>query len=438
MQLIDKNSKYRKVKRFQGGNIVQRDNTRMASKLAPKLKVEEPLPNNRTYLSQAPSKELQDTYNRDKKIQNAVDFFYNMGNTYLDWAKLGLSVARPEAGFVLGTADAGIAAYNNDWKGAGIQAGLELLPYVGKGINAVSKTIGKTTSKINRFGNLSSDLSTHGIGDYKGINKDLEELYKYLSDGSTLEKLKKIDSELGTDYYKVIQQYVDIAKTRPNKAVFPFDPDLIPDMLKRGSAGTSTPKSEKFLTNPLDPNEYKMAVLNKRPPSTIGHEVKHLLDLMEWASRLTPEELARIKTPIDVRASIRNSPRLKKLLEDNIVDYNTFKLRFKAKYPYATEEEIIKRYNYYSDPFEVNSQMHPIVQERIKTGRSGVFDYSDRASFEWDLNKAIANEKDGALDVIYNMLIKDKQKFIDALNRYGYATVPATIGGATMLNNKNE
>lgn len=46
--------------------------------------------------------------------------------------------------------------------------------------------------------------------------------------------------------------------------------------------------------------------------------------------------------------------------------------------------------------------------------------------------------KDGALDVIYNMLIKDKQKFIDALNRYGYATVSATIGGATMLNNKNE
>lgn len=44
--------------------------------------------------------------------------------------------------------------------------------------------------------------------------------------------------------------------------------------------------------------------------------------------------------------------------------------------------------------------------------------------------------KDGALDVIYNMLIKDKQKFIDALNRY--ATVSATIGGATMLNNKNE
>ena len=29
-------------------------------------------------------------------------------------------------------------------------------------------------------------------------------------------------------------------------------------------------------------------------------------------------------------------------------------------------------------------------------------------------------------------------KFIDALNKYGYATVPATIGGAAMLNNKKE
>ena len=29
-------------------------------------------------------------------------------------------------------------------------------------------------------------------------------------------------------------------------------------------------------------------------------------------------------------------------------------------------------------------------------------------------------------------------KFIDALNKYGYATVPTTIGGATMLNDKKE
>lgn len=441
-----------RIRKFQNDGIIARDNTRMKAPppLIKKKEEARSLPNNQTYLSPAPSKELQDTYNRDKKIQNAVDFFYNMGNTYLDWAKLGLSVAQPEAGLVLGGIDAGVAAYNNDWTSAGVQAGLELLPYVGKGINAVSKTMGKTlsraaskevTSKVNKFGNLSSDLSSYGMGlnDYKGINKDLEELYNYLSDGSTLEKLKKIDSELGTDYYKVAQQYVDIAKTRPNKAVFPFDPDLIPGMLKRGSAGTSTVRSEKFLTNPLDPNEYVMAVLDKRPPSTVGHEVKHLLDLMEWTSRLSPEELAKIKTPTDVHAAIKNSPRLKKLLEDNIVDYNTFKSKFKTSYPNATEEEILKKYNYYSNPFEVNSQMHPIVQERIKTGRSGVFDYgNNRAAFEWDLKKAQVNDGDNALDIIYNMIVKDKNKFIDALNKYGYATVPATIGGATMLNDKKK
>ena len=32
----------------------------------------------------------------------------------------------------------------------------------------------------------------------------------------------------------------------------------------------------------------------------------------------------------------------------------------------------------------------------------------------------------------------DSGKFINAISKYGYATVPTAIGGATMLNNKNE
>ena len=215
MQLIDKNSKYRKVKRFQGGNIVQRDNTRMASKLTPKLKVEEPLPNNRTYLSQAPSKELQDTYNRDKKIQNAVDFFYNMGNTYLDWAKLGLSVARPEAGFVLGTADAGIAAYNNDWKGAGIQAGLELLPYVGKIGKGVSKVIPKK-----RFGNYSKiDItgSSTTAENTAAFTKAMDDVYDqvYLGD-----KVTRVDPTAQKSRVKInpdIQARIDRLGLKPRE-----------------------------------------------------------------------------------------------------------------------------------------------------------------------------------------------------------------------------
>lgn len=311
-------------------------------------------------------------------------------------------------------------------------AGLNMLPGVGKGVKSVLSKKGKST--------VVDFIPQGNVNSYNnGINKDLEDFYNYLSDPKTIERLKFSDSELGTNYIQVIQKYLDVAKNSPNKKVFRFDENLIPDMLRTKTVGRGGASSGEFLTDPLNPDNYKMAVLNNRQPSTMGHEIKHILDLMEWTSRLSPEELAKIKGPIDVRASIKNSPRLKKLLEDNVVDYNTFKTRYKAKYPNAKEEEISKRYEYYNDPFEVNSQMHPIVQERIKTGRSGVFDYSDRASFEWDLNKAIINDgNDGALDVIYNMLIKDKQKFIDILNKYGYATVPTAIGGATMLNNKSK
>lgn len=425
--------------------IQPRDNTRVSNKLEPKLKKEEEkkLPDNRTYLSQAPSKEIIDANNLShtlKQIQDFGDKLKQVGLDLRDYAAVGTSMLNPAAGMVLGLGDAGISAAKGDYVSGGVQAGLEMLPYGVGRMSKISKNASKLLSK-NKF-KVNSDLipNENGVLNYKGINKDLEEFYNYLTDSKTAERLKFLDAELGTNYNQVIQKYIEAAKKDPHKKVFRFDETLIPDMLKTGTVGRGGASSGKFLTDPLNPDNYKMAVLNNRQPSTVGHEIKHILDLMEWASRLSPEDLAKIKTPADVRTAIKNSPRLKKLLEDNMVDYDTFKSRFKAKYPKATEEEIAYKYNYYSDPFEVNSQMHPIVQERVKTGRSGVFDYgNNRAAFEWDLNKAIANENnDKALDVIYNMLIKDKQKFIDALNKYGYATVPATIGGATMLNDKKK
>ena len=426
------NSYSRELKRTQ-----PRDNTRINSKLEPRLKKKEEkeFPDNRTYLSQAPSKDIREANNLNhtlKQIQDFGDKLKQVGLDLRDYAAVGTSMLNPAAGMVLGLGDAGVSAAKGDYVSGGVQAGLEMLPRVGKGVKSVLSKKGKST--------VADFIPQGNVNSYNnGINKDLEDFYNYLSDPKTIERLKFSDSELGTNYIQVIQKYLDVAKNSPNKKVFRFDENLIPDMLRTKTVGRGGASSGEFLTDPLNPDNYKMAVLNNRQPSTMGHEIKHILDLMEWTSRLSPEELAKIKGPIDVRASIKNSPRLKKLLEDNVVDYNTFKTRYKAKYPNAKEEEISKRYEYYNDPFEVNSQMHPIVQERIKTGRSGVFDYSDRASFEWDLNKAIINDgNDGALDVIYNMLIKDKQKFIDILNKYGYATVPTTIGGATMLNNKSK
>ena len=55
--------------------IQPRDNTRVNNKLEPRLKKEEKkLPDNRTYLSQAPSKEIIDANNLSHTLKQIQDF----------------------------------------------------------------------------------------------------------------------------------------------------------------------------------------------------------------------------------------------------------------------------------------------------------------------------------------------------------------------------
>lgn len=124
--------------------IQPRDNTRVSNKLEPKLKKEEEkkLPDNRTYLSQAPSKEIIDANNLShtlKQIQDFGDKLKQVGLDLRDYAAVGTSMLNPAAGMVLGLGDAGISAAKGDYVSGGVQAGLEMLPYgVGK-LSKVSK-----------------------------------------------------------------------------------------------------------------------------------------------------------------------------------------------------------------------------------------------------------------------------------------------------------
>lgn len=124
--------------------IQPRDNTRVSNKLEPRLKKEEEkkLPDNRTYLSQAPSKEIIDANNLShtlKQVQDFGDKLKQVGLDLRDYAAVGTSMLNPAAGMVLGLGDAGISAAKGDYVNGGVQAGLEMLPYgVGK-LSKVSK-----------------------------------------------------------------------------------------------------------------------------------------------------------------------------------------------------------------------------------------------------------------------------------------------------------
>ena len=75
--------------------------------------------------------------------------------------------------------------------------------------------------------------------------------------------------------------YITIAKPRPSKQVF----GMVNNLLEEGDLGSSAPLGGA-LKDPFNPDNYKMQVAQNRPPSTVGHEIKHLLEYMESLNRM--------------------------------------------------------------------------------------------------------------------------------------------------------
>ena len=132
---------------------------------------------------------------------------------------------------------------------------------------------------------------------------------------------------------------------------------------------------------------------------------------------------------------MNNSPRLQKLMSDNIVDFNTFAQNYQLSNPTKVfnQEKLKKLYKYYTRPTEFSSQLHPLVLEQRKQGKSGVFNYKTVNELTEDIQKASKSEGRNSLQTIYNYIIKDKDKFRNALNKYGYFTIPAVISGLDSL-----
>ena len=347
-----------------------RDNTRINSKLEPRLKKKEEkeLPDNRTYLSQAPSKNIREANNLNhtlKQIQDFGDKLKQVGLDLRDYAAVGTSMLNPAAGMVLGLGDAGISAAKGDYVSGGVQAGLEMLPGVGMGVKSVlSKN--KNIGNIFNFRSYSDSAKKFVIEDAK----DFKEIYNYLSNPQTQQRLQNIDKELGTNYEKVVREYLKAADSHPNKEVFINNAD---QSIRQGFASTNNEGSSwaidnSYLSDPLNPSNYWMLVKSNRSPGTIGHEVKHLLEMMETASRLTKEDRLKILSgKAKIADYVNNSPRLKKLTENNTIDFDTWRNNIINN---GGDDVTLKDYDYFKQGTEFNSQLHPIVLERIKQGKS--------------------------------------------------------------------
>ena len=257
--------------------------------------------------------------------------------------------------------------------------------------------------------------------------KDFKEVYNYLSDPRIQQRLQNIDKELGTNYERVVKEYLNAADKHPNKEVFinNADQSIKQRFASTKNEGSSWVIDNSYLFDPLNPSNYWMLVRSNRSPGTVGHEVKHLLEMMETASRLTKEDKLKILSgKAEIADYINNSPRLKKLIENNTIDFDTWRNTIINN---GGDDVTLDDYNYFKKGTEFNSQLHPIVLERTRQGKSGLFNYNNTKELFEDIDNAVKRENDHSLYYLES-LVKDKRKLIEVLNKYGFASIPAAIG----------
>lgn len=127
-----------------------------------------------------------------------------------------------------------------------------------------------------------------------------------------------------------------------------------------------------------------------------------------------------------------NSARLKKMFDsDNIVSKEQFIKSYKSQYPTASDREIERYYDYLTEPTEFSSNLHPLVESNMIKGKPGVPNFKNISELDDAVNNTYLslpyNDPMKYTKIIYNHLIKDKERFRHVFNKYGYG-MTAPIG----------
>ena len=129
--------------------------------------------------------------------------------------------------------------------------------------------------------------------------------------------------------------------------------------------------------------------------------------------------------------------RLKKLFDrDNINSLEEFSASYRTQYPKATDDAINRIYGYLTQESEFSSNLHPLVEANMMQGKPGVPNYKNLEELESALNQYIVLPYENSdpmsnTKIIYNHLIKDKDRFRQVINKYGWGI--ATPTGITIL-----
>lgn len=298
---------------------------------------------------------------------------------------------------------------------------------------AGKKAIGQVSKQIANEPYVNLGISFTSTSNPKvAINKSLDNFVEYLNEPETIKRLQDIDQQLGTQYAKSREWFL---KELSNGNVR-LSPREMWDGNNRVVNGVKYPNisqtviDESFLSNPTYKN-VRTDIVKQNPPSTVGHEIKHGIEnYLEVLNKpnMTIEEF---------RIQHGTGKRLEALFDkENIKSFEEWSASIKAdsQFRNATDAQIRNMYNYLTQPSEFSSNLHPLIEANMIKGRAGVPNYKDLADFEDVLNNSyytppwlagpdpMMNTK-----LIYNHLIKDKNRFLNTFNKYGWS-VSAPIG----------
>lgn len=298
----------------------------------------------------------------------------------------------------------------------GLGTGIATL--LGKGVKYAGKQAIKRGVKplvTDKYLNMGNAMNT----DANVINAS-NNFMEYLSQPETVQRLSSIDKELGTNYIKAVDQFKKDYKSGKIKL-------LVSDKWDNGKEVVSNNAvMPDFLEHPSY-NNMVTTIVRTDPPHAVGHEYKHAIEYMQQFINNAP--LTKEKFFKD----FANSARLKKMFDaDNIVSKEQFAKSYKAQYPMASDREIERYYDYLTKPTEFSSNLHPLIESNMIKGKPGVPNFKDVSELDDAVNNTYLslpyNDPMKYTKIIYNHLIKDKERFRQVFNKYGYGmTAPVGI-----------
>lgn len=298
----------------------------------------------------------------------------------------------------------------------GLGTGIATL--LGKGVKYAGKQAIKRGVKplvTDKYLNVGNAMNT----DANVINAS-NNFIEYLSQPETVQGLSSIDKELGTNYIKAVDQFKKDYKSGKIKL-------LVSDKWDNGKEVVSNNAvMPDFLEHPSY-NNMVTTIVRTDPPHAVGHEYKHAIEYMQQFINNAP--LTKEKFFKD----FANSARLKKMFDaDNIVSKEQFAKSYKAQYPMASDREIERYYDYLTKPTEFSSNLHPLIESNMIKGKPGVPNFKDVSELDDAVNNTYLslpyNDPMKYTKIIYNHLIKDKERFRQVFNKYGYGmTAPVGI-----------